>query len=80
MKALKTLDAALEKFGGDERLRDARRRAEKRHSPLIPFLSHKNFLNRELGKWWQRLVKRRRSKRFRNFLAFQIERLGASIS
>ncbi len=61
-KALHTLDTALEKFGEDERLRGARRRVEKRRSPLIPFLARGNFLNRKLGKWWHRVLKRRSRK------------------
>jgi tetratricopeptide (TPR) repeat protein len=57
-KALNTLDAALELFGEDERLRRARSRVEKRRSPLIPFLTRENFLNRKLGKLRHRVLKR----------------------
>jgi tetratricopeptide (TPR) repeat protein len=57
-KALDTLDAALELFGEDERLRRARSRVEKRRSPLIPFLTRDNFMNRELGKLRHRVLKR----------------------
>jgi tetratricopeptide (TPR) repeat protein len=62
-KALKTLDAGLEKFGDDDRLRGARRKVEKRRSPLIPFLSRRHFLNRELGKWLHRVSKRKGKKK-----------------
>lgn len=56
-KALKTLDAGIEKFSDDDRLRGARRKVEKRRSPLIPFLSRRHLLNRELGKWLHRVSK-----------------------
>lgn len=56
-KALDTLDAALEMFGGDDRLRRARSRVEKRRSPLLPFLARENILNRELGKLRHRALK-----------------------
>lgn len=57
-KALDTLDAALRLFGEDKRLRRARSRAEKRRSPVLRFLSRKNFLNRGLGKLRHRAFKR----------------------
>lgn len=57
-KALDTLDAALELFGEDGRLRRARSRVEKRRPPLLPFLSRENMLNRELGKLRYRAMKR----------------------
>ncbi len=49
-KALDKLDHALELFGEDARLRQARSRVEKRRAPLLPFFGRKHFLNRELGK------------------------------
>jgi Flp pilus assembly protein TadD len=57
-KALDTLDAALEMFAGDERLKRARSRVEKRRLPLLPFLARENILNRELGKLRHRAMKR----------------------
>jgi len=56
-KALDTLDAALEMFTGDERLRRARSRVEKRRTPLLPFLARENMLNRQLGKLRHRALK-----------------------
>ena len=49
-KALDKLDHALELFGEDARLRQARSRVEKRRVPLLPFFGREHFLNRELGK------------------------------
>jgi tetratricopeptide (TPR) repeat protein len=49
-KAIDTLDAALELFGEEIRLRRARCRIEKRRSPVLPFLKRDNLLNRKLGK------------------------------
>jgi tetratricopeptide (TPR) repeat protein len=57
-KALDTLDAALELFAGDARLKRARSRAEKRRSPVLSFLSRENVLNRNLGKLRHRALKR----------------------
>ena len=57
-KALDTLDAALELFGEDERLRHARSRVERRRSPVLPFLRREHILNRELGKLLHRTLKR----------------------
>ena len=50
-KALDTLDAALELFGEDKRLKRARSRVEKRRSPVLPFLARNHFLNRTFGKF-----------------------------
>ena len=58
MKALDTLDAALELFGEDERLRRAQSHVEKRRSPVIPFFTRDHFLNRQLGKLRHRALKR----------------------
>jgi tetratricopeptide (TPR) repeat protein len=57
-KAIDTLDAAIELFGGDVRLKRARSRVEKRRAPVLTFLSRGNFLNRKLGKWRHRALKR----------------------
>lgn len=62
-KALGTLDAALELFGEDERIINARSRVEKRRSPLIPFLTRENFLNRKFGQWRHRFLTRPRKKK-----------------
>jgi hypothetical protein len=58
VKALDTLDAALELFGEDERLRRARSHVEKRRSPVIPFFTRDHFMNRQLGKLRHRALKR----------------------
>jgi tetratricopeptide (TPR) repeat protein len=57
-KALDTLNAALELFGEDERLRRARRGVERRRSPVLPFLRRNHILNRKLGKLLHRILKR----------------------
>jgi Flp pilus assembly protein TadD len=57
-KALDTLDAALELFGGDARLKRARSRVEKRRTPVLPFLTRDHFLNRTFGKWRHGTMKR----------------------
>jgi tetratricopeptide (TPR) repeat protein len=59
VKALDTLDAALELFGEDERLTRAKSHVEKRRSPVIPFFTRDHFLNRQLGKLRHRAMKRR---------------------
>jgi tetratricopeptide (TPR) repeat protein len=56
-KALDKLDYALGLFGDDARLKQARRRVEKRRAPLVPFFGRKHFLNRELGKLRHRMLK-----------------------
>jgi Flp pilus assembly protein TadD len=61
-RAFDTLDAALEIFGEDERLRQARGKLEKRGSPLLPFLPRDHFLNRKLGKMRHRALKRLRKE------------------
>jgi tetratricopeptide (TPR) repeat protein len=57
-RAFDILDAALEIFGEDKRLRQARGKIEKRSSPFLPFLSRDHFLNRTLGKMRYRVRKR----------------------
>jgi Flp pilus assembly protein TadD len=57
-KAIDTLDAALELFHNDERLKRARTRVEKRRSPVLSFLNRNNLLNRQLGKLRHRALKR----------------------
>jgi tetratricopeptide (TPR) repeat protein len=56
-KALDKLDHALELFGEDARLRQARGRIQKRRNPLLPILGRKHFLNREFGKLRHRTLK-----------------------
>ena len=56
--ALHTLDRALASLGEDKRLRNARCQVEKRRTPVLPFLTRENFLNRELGKLRHRLLKK----------------------
>jgi len=56
-KALDKLDHALELFGENARLRQARSKVENRCAPLLPFFGRKYFLNRELGKLRQRILK-----------------------
>jgi tetratricopeptide (TPR) repeat protein len=57
-KALDTLDAALELFGEDDRLRRARGGVERRRSSVLPFLRREHMLNRKLGKLLHRILKR----------------------
>jgi tetratricopeptide (TPR) repeat protein len=57
-KALDKLDQALELFGGDARLKQARGRIEKRRNPLLPIIGREHFLNRELGKLRHSTLKR----------------------
>ena len=49
-RALDKLDDALELFGGDARLRQARSKVQNRRNPIVPFFGRAHFLNRELGK------------------------------
>ncbi len=58
VQAIDTLDAALELFSNDERLKRARSRVEKRRSPVLSFLNRDNVLNRHLGKLRHRALKR----------------------
>jgi Flp pilus assembly protein TadD len=57
-KALDTIDAALELFGENERLKRARSRVEKRRTLLLPFLKRGHFLNRTFGKLRHRTLER----------------------
>jgi Flp pilus assembly protein TadD len=57
-KALDTLDAALDLFGPNKRLKRARSRVEKRRSPVLPFLTRRHFLNRTFGRLRHRTLKR----------------------
>jgi tetratricopeptide (TPR) repeat protein len=58
IQAIDTLDAALEMFGNDERLKRARSRVEKRRAPILSFLNRDHVLNRQLGKLRHRALKR----------------------
>jgi tetratricopeptide (TPR) repeat protein len=57
-QAIDTLDAALELFSNDARLKRARTRIEKRRSPVLSFLGRDNALNKQLGKLRHRALKR----------------------
>ncbi|HEY6269229.1 MAG TPA: tetratricopeptide repeat protein [Candidatus Acidoferrum sp.] len=54
-KALDKLDQALEIFGEDARLKQARSKVENRRALLLPFFGRKHFLNRNLGKLRHRI-------------------------
>jgi tetratricopeptide (TPR) repeat protein len=58
-KALGQLDDALQLFGEDARLIQARSRVQNRRRPIFPFLERANFLNRKLGKLRHRMLKSR---------------------
>jgi hypothetical protein len=58
-KALDKLDTALERFGEDPQLRQARSKVEMRRTPPLPFIRREHFLNRELGKLRHRMLKNR---------------------
>ena len=57
IQAVDTLDAALEVFSNDERLKRARSRVEKRRSPVLSFLNRDHVLNRQLGKFRHHALK-----------------------
>ena len=57
-KARDMLEAALELFGEDDRLKQARSKVEGRRNLLLPFFGREHFLNRELGKLRYRTLKR----------------------
>ena len=59
-RAIDTLDAALELFNDDLRLKRARGRIEKRSAPVLSFLDRDNVLNKHLGKWRHRALNRTR--------------------
>ncbi|HKV64015.1 MAG TPA: tetratricopeptide repeat protein [Candidatus Acidoferrum sp.] len=56
-RALDKLDGALELFGNDARLRQARSRVQNRRNPILPFFGREHFLNRELGRLRHRAMK-----------------------
>jgi hypothetical protein len=56
-KALDKLDDALERFGDDFRLKQARSKVENRRNPIFPFFRREHFLNRELGRLRHRALK-----------------------
>jgi tetratricopeptide (TPR) repeat protein len=56
-KALDKLDDALELFGEDARLTQARNKVQNRRNPVLPFFGREHFLNRELGKLRHRTLK-----------------------
>ncbi len=56
-RALDKLDDALELFGEDARLRQARSKVQNRRNPILPFFGRAHFLNRELGKLRHRALK-----------------------
>ncbi len=55
-KALDQLDDALQLFGRDTRLIQARSRVQNRRRPILPFFGRANFLNRKLGKLRHRVL------------------------
>jgi len=57
-KALRKLDTASKLFGDDARLKRFRAKVVERRAPVLPFLGRGHFLNRELGKWRHRMLKR----------------------
>lgn len=56
-KALDKLDHAMEIFGEDARLKQARSKVENRRALLLPFFGRVHFLNRNLGKLRHRILK-----------------------
>ena len=57
-KALDFLDDAVELFGEEVRLKQARDKVQKRRNLLVPFVGREHFLNRELGRLRHRALKR----------------------
>ena len=49
-RALDKLDDAMQLFGEDARLKQARSKVQNRRNPILPFFGRAHFLNRELGK------------------------------
>jgi Flp pilus assembly protein TadD len=49
-RALDKLDDAVQLFGEDARLKQARSKVQNRRNPILPFFGRTHFLNRELGK------------------------------
>ncbi len=56
-RALDKLDDAVQLFGEDARLRQARSKVQNRRNPILPFFGRTHFLNRELGKLRHRALK-----------------------
>ena len=56
-KALDKLDQALELFGEDARLMQARSKVQNRRAPLLPLIGREHFLNRGIGKLRHRILK-----------------------
>jgi len=56
-QALYKLDRAMELFGNDARLKQARSKVLSRRSPVLPFFGREHFLNRELGRLRHRILK-----------------------
>jgi Flp pilus assembly protein TadD len=56
-KALDKLECALQLFGDDARLVEARGKVQKRRAPVLPFFGRGHFLNRTLGKLRHRILK-----------------------
>ena len=59
-RAIETLDTAMTYCGTDGRIRRMRGKLGKRLAPVLPFLERDNPVNRRLGEWRQRLLKRLR--------------------
>ena len=55
-KALDQFESALQLFGNDARLVEARSKVETRRAPVLPFFDRSHFLNRELGKLRHRIL------------------------
>ena len=56
-RALDKLDDAVQLFGEDARLKQARSKVQNRRNPILPFFARTHFLNRELGKLRHRALK-----------------------
>ena len=56
-KALDQFESALQLFGNDARLVEARSKVETRRAPVLPFFGRSHPLNRELGKLRHRILK-----------------------
>jgi len=56
-RALYKLDDAMQLFGEDARLKQARSKVQNRRNPILPFFGRTHFLNRELGKLRHRALK-----------------------
>ncbi len=56
-RALDKLDDAVQLFGEDARLRQARSKVQNRRNPILPFFGRAHFLNRELGRLRHRALK-----------------------